>query len=1022
MSKEGADTRGDAEVIAVPKTRNLSFRTALSRPNSKGESSSRPSPSKPSVDDDNTLTDTLVRYIRDDKPGEARTQARKKGIQLQKTYDPQKHTVLHMAAAAESMAEVLRMLLGRPDAARHVNQADSAGRTALHEAAVRAMPSAMLDELINAGASTDIVDRQLLTPLHAFIIENCRPGADDRVFKSLVEDGGAEVNTKNSLNDTPLHGAARRNNESLIRLLLRHGADPDSVNADGKTPQDLLPEDSAANRIFLEPRAKWNPRNPTKIPTKPPVCEDDRRAVCESFYVTVWFYYRPESLSWSQTSTVYSVIYEDTIPKFEKQLKDIIKNSSSSAAERKAKTKGDKTYLHPNTHNQNSDTSRDDDFGDDIWKWIHLPANNMTWVKHLIYRLTFSDRGSARLRHALKFVDRHTKEHKDNRGYFRLPHVEEERRDDDIGVGDNNDDNDMAGSPLVSPSITYSAPPTNGSGMNQHSSNPGYFPPVENSPPPPPKTSKPPRAPGVHETHKKSHARSKLPNEAWRSQKVSPKSRRRLSLVIPYFDFETDLYLSKVSTSRTPPTPGDPGGAGSGERQFDRMTALEQHYPPFGGLWGLQLPQTLDESYYQMLTDDELHARNRDQIIYKWSSEVAVDESGISKTQPQDAEDEGKRDLHGMAPAEASDDSPPRNGASHQAEHGTAPPSKDDGTAADAKQGSTANRDHPFGKDRKEKAMLVRDRDGLSKSQNSTRTHRRKLLVVHQLWLWKLDENTVITSHPERWHTGIEDTLLETIRQSGIGEFQEPDDLIEHIVSECARFIEEYRYAGLGEHILEIFENSIATRSNQEVECFKRLIAQLENDPRNKPDSLATAVGGRSKVVMSSSNEKETIFEETKLIREIKDIRDELQMLGRVFKDQAKIVERFAQLFWPDTEKDKKIRQQFTDYCGVQNLKARTTRLDNNAHQSLQDLYYLVQVKQAQSSLHEAITATVMSKRAQTLNDYILVFTTITVIFTPLAFMTSLFALPINSFPQNETGSASYAADWFAIRIMLFCI
>ncbi|KAL8316297.1 hypothetical protein RB597_000272 [Gaeumannomyces tritici] len=882
MSGEGADTLGDAAPVAASKIRKLSFRPARPLSEYKGEGS-RPSPNKPSIINDRPLTETLFQHISNNNLSEARKLAQKKGVQLQNKYGPQGCTVLHMAAASESMVEVLRKLLGRPDVARHINQKDNAGRTALHEAAILAMRNTILVELIDAGANPDILDQQRLTPLHAFI-KYCQPGADHRrVFNSLVNYGNAEVNTKNSSNDTPLHDAASRDSETLIRLLLSHGADPDSVNAAGETPQALLPERSAAKRIFLEPRTKWTPRNLTKIPTEAPRCEGDRQA----------------------TSTAYSVIYDkETIAGFEKQFIDIIE-SSSNAARQKAKTNTDNTHLRPSSYTQDTDTSRDAAFEARHASGRHC---SLSIAMSRITKITGATSVCPTSRRSARMT------------IFGWP-------------------------------TTTTCP-----GTNQHSSNPGYFPPVQISLSSPPRTSEALKGPETYELHNKSCARSELPNEAWRSRKVTPGGRRRLSLVIPYFDFETELYLGKGSTSRTSLTPGDPDGAGSGDRQFNRLTALKQHYRPFEGPRGLQLPQTLDESYYHMLADDQLHARNRDQIIYKWSSDIAVNGLGTTKTQPQDTEGQDRRDLNGRVPAEASDGSSPHSSFSHQ-------------------------------------------------------TNRNKLLVVHQLWLWKLDENTVITTHPERWHTGNEDTLVETIRQSGIGDFQEPEDLIEHIVSECARFIEEYRYAGLGEHILDIFENSIATKSNQEVQCFKRFIAQLGNEPGNNSKSPATAVE-------EHSNEKESITEETKLIREIKDIHDELQMLGRVLEDQANMVERFARLFWPDAEKDEKMRQQFTDYCGIQNLRARTVRMDSNAHQTLQDLYYLVQVKQAQSSLHEAITATVMSKRAQTLNDYILVFTTITVIFAPLAFMTSLFALPISSFPRDGgAGSVSYAADWLAVRI-----
>lgn len=69
---------------------------------------------------------------------------------------------------------------------------------------------------------------------------------------------------------------------------------------------------------------------------------------------------------------------------------------------------------------------------------------------------------------------------------------------------------------------------------------------------------------------------------------------------------------------------------------------------------------------------------------------------------------------------------------------------------------------------------------------------------------------TVITASPERWHSGSEDSLLDTIRQQGVKHFKNPEQLIAHILHECAKFIERYKYAGFGDHILDVFEQQIA--------------------------------------------------------------------------------------------------------------------------------------------------------------------------------------------------------------------
>ena len=50
------------------------------------------------------------------------------------------------------------------------------------------------------------------------------------------------VNIRDNYGLTSLHWAARRVNSDIAKLLLAHGADPNSKNDQGKTPIDLWPE------------------------------------------------------------------------------------------------------------------------------------------------------------------------------------------------------------------------------------------------------------------------------------------------------------------------------------------------------------------------------------------------------------------------------------------------------------------------------------------------------------------------------------------------------------------------------------------------------------------------------------------------------------------------------------------------------------------------------------------------------------------------------------------------------------
>lgn len=115
-----------------------------------------------------------------------------------------------------------------------------------------------------------------------------------------------------------------------------------------------------------------------------------------------------------------------------------------------------------------------------------------------------------------------------------------------------------------------------------------------------------------------------------------------------------------------------------------------------------------------------------------------------------------------------------------------------------------------------------------------------KWLVVRQVWLWKLDDgacmcrtslqapflfnvsyqglepcanrrpDTLLTAIPFRRNEHSSDNLIETIRQGDLGAMENVNDLIKRIVFEAVTFPDEFKWAGLGEHVLDVFEEEIA--------------------------------------------------------------------------------------------------------------------------------------------------------------------------------------------------------------------
>jgi hypothetical protein len=76
---------------------------------------------------------------------------------------------------------------------------------------------------------------------------------------------------------------------------------------------------------------------------------------------------------------------------------------------------------------------------------------------------------------------------------------------------------------------------------------------------------------------------------------------------MPFIDFETELYLNRRKVDLKEQTP-----------HFKKMTKLHEVYPRYSGSAGLQVPPTLDSSYYDMLEGDKIGVRDKDQVVYKW--------------------------------------------------------------------------------------------------------------------------------------------------------------------------------------------------------------------------------------------------------------------------------------------------------------------------------------------------------------------------------------------------------------------
>ena len=70
--------------------------------------------------------------------------------------------------------------------------------------------------------------------------------------------------------------------------------------------------------------------------------------------------------------------------------------------------------------------------------------------------------------------------------------------------------------------------------------------------------------------------------------------------------------------------------------------------------------------------------------------------------------------------------------------------------------------------------------------------------------------DTVITVIPSRRNSMRADSLLETIRQDNLNTLRSPNDLIRKVMNQTVSFPDEFEWAGLGQHILDVFDEELS--------------------------------------------------------------------------------------------------------------------------------------------------------------------------------------------------------------------
>ncbi len=177
------------------------------------------------------------------------------------------------------------------------------------------------------------------------------------------------------------------------------------------------------------------------------------------------------------------------------------------------------------------------------------------------------------------------------------------------------------------------------------------------------------------------------------------------------------------------------------------------------------------------------------------------------------------------------------------------------------------------------------------------------------------------------------------------------------------------------------------------------------------------------------------IGEETDLLAETKDIRDELNMIAKVLEDQLHVLpdlqEAICDIYLDENRAQSEVKKRFRDQIKAVEVHLKDIdRMDRQAERIYNSITDMLDLKQKHANAFEARFARDQAAGTARQSQTIMVFTIVTIVFLPLSFIAAFFAINIREFPRADGGTdipLAYVSKYmfgigFAVSIPLIVI
>ncbi|KAI1744901.1 hypothetical protein F4680DRAFT_455877 [Xylaria scruposa] len=343
-------------------------------------------------------------------------------------------------------------------------------------------------------------------------------------------------------------------------------------------------------------------------------------------------------------------------------------------------------------------------------------------------------------------------------------------------------------------------------------------------------------------------------------------------------------------------------------------------------------------------------------------------------------------------------------------------------------RGTTATRDafHRYDEENKE---WLEHKELSGRDCGTCRTNIKKVsrvIMVDQLWMWILDNKTLITCFPKRYgankqdYSGVHKSIRTSLENLGSNQIRTVFELALIVLNECTTtFFDCTKSLDRRPQIIDEFSKAIGKITHKQTVAFTRLWRWTDEARKIF----------RSQGYMNTRGLHIPLLDinpEGKLEREIEDIIEELDIMLRISNSHQDIIKSFIEQVEHILDPRGDFRRRFErnnaglskkkEYENYQSFKLRANecqgRIDGHvkdleslrktAKNTADDVLHLLTMKQQQASVVQAWQAVKQSDETIKQGRSIMVFTLATIVFLPLSFLTSVFGMNNHEFGDNN--------------------